>query len=88
MKARKNARRGSERLGMRPNTILKGMPAELDQQNRRDQLDGSEAQLCAVDGCDADDRAYPVVVDEKRDQETQELAILADVAKGLPQASE
>src|SRR5690606_11591829 len=58
---------------------------ELHQQDGRNQLDGAEAQLRAVNGGDADDRADTVVIDEEGDQELEQLAIAAQVAEGRAQ---
>ena len=62
--------------------------ARKETMQRQDQLGRAEAQLGAVDGGDANDRADAVVVNQERNQVFKQFAIAADIAEGFAQLLE
>ena len=67
------------RAGQAPKDQAVGDGDKLHQQQRQDQLGGAKAQLGAVDGRHADDRADAVVVDQEGNQVFEQLAVAADM---------
>ena len=61
---------------------------ELDEDQGTDHVSLPDADLHAIDGRHADDRVHPVVIDEKGQQEKEQIPMPANLSQGRRDARE